>query len=504
MISEGLGLLKFLLVYRKYRRTTNLRKKEKLSNKLCQLLEKEGGILLKIGQYLASYESQDAEFQNLIHNLNSKLNSKEVEHILARELGFRKNKITDISEESYNASIGQVHRAFLDESNSVAIKLKYPHIEKKLRNQLKVLNMIPENRKLKKWNIQLKDYKRLIKDLLKDEINYLEEEYKHEALFEIFKEDDQVLIPWAYKEFCTKNILVTDFIEGERIDELSNWEDRELTSISETILYSFFKLMLNQFIQGDSNHGNYIFHRKDGVKLGLIDFGQVQSITTDFRNSLFSLILKKIESRPIDFLSHFKELGFEVKKLVFIEEELSLICDILFEPFLSNEKVNLKEWKYKEHLEQVLGDNKWWFRSAGGKEFFLLIKSFVGVIHLLKKINKPLYWQQILLEALGDQKNTYLEYDPKPQKVVQRTTQLKSKKIYIEVFENNNQKVNITLPINALFHLENYLDKNLKKKLYLKNIDLDKISNNAIRNHALPQTLFEFEEKNKKYKVHIS
>ena len=90
------------------------------------------------------------------------------------------------------------------------------------------------------------------------------------------------------------------------------------------------------------------------------------------------------------------QVGFAREKLTPIKPQLSELLNIIFEPFLESRPYDLSQWRIKERVDQVLGEKKWWFRSAGNTDFFEIMKSFFGVVNLLEILEAKISWHEVM------------------------------------------------------------------------------------------------------------
>ena len=76
-----------------------------------------------------------------------------------------------------------------------------------------------------------------------------------------------------------------------------------------------------------------------------------------------------------------------------------------------------------------------------------------------------------------------------------------AKEIEIKVKENRKTKVNLKIPIRAIYDLENLMEEDLKKKLADKGVDYKKVIADYLRSSGEPQNLFFLEDGNKSFSI---
>jgi aarF domain-containing kinase len=118
------------------------------------------------------------------------------------------------------ASIGQVHLAYLKDSNKkVAVKIQYPGVEKSIRSDidnlmtlLSVANLLPKG-------LYVENVIKHVKTELFNECDYIREAKCSIKFQNLLKNDPAFLIPNVDDKISTKHVLITDFAEGIPVDQ---------------------------------------------------------------------------------------------------------------------------------------------------------------------------------------------------------------------------------------------------------------------------------------------
>ena len=197
------------------------------------------------------------------------------------------------------ASVAQVHQGVLKNGNKVAIKILRPNIEQTLFKDFKLFYGICNILEFFSTNCKRLSLKEIISTFAQsshDEIDLRLEASNSEQLSENFSNYKFFNTPKIYWEYTTKKILVSEFIEGVRIDQISDLKVKinieKLTKVaSEVFFYQSFR---DGFFHGDLHPGN-IFVSQSG-KIIAVDFGIMGRLNLNDRKflaKLFNFLLNK-------------------------------------------------------------------------------------------------------------------------------------------------------------------------------------------------------------------
>jgi len=405
MFKEGLKTLKLAKGIKDFKTATDLESKKAAAQFINEILDSEKGLFLKVGQYMGSKANALEDFKTLTKSRKKAIPLKELVPHINKSLGRSYTEVfSKVEESEFPASIGQVHRCLLKNGDQVALKIQYPNMKEKIKSQLKLLNLLPVKGMLnpmKKWDIDLTSYLDMIQKKLDEELSYKNEMKNQEKFGEMISGIEGVSVSTIYRDLSGDDLVVQSFEEGSFVDEIAKiWDQKQKNEAGSTLLNVFFKnLFEDGFLQGDCNIGNYLFRTssKGRTEVVFIDFGNCVDIKTGVSNALWNLIQSVKRKETTDnCLDLLVQVGFSREKLIPIKHQLSELLEIIFEPFLENTPYNLSQWRLKERVDHVLGEKKWWFRSAGNTAFFEIMKSFFGVVNLLEILEAKISWHEVM------------------------------------------------------------------------------------------------------------
>ncbi len=198
------------------------------------------------------------------------------------------------------ASIGQVHKATLN-GKTLAVKIQYPGIAESISSDLRMVKPIAA----RMFNIsaaELDQYLDEVESKLLEETDYS---------LELRRSMEIVIFPGYYPELSTPRILVMDWIEGKHLKE---WVKTEPTTAQRNkigqALWDFYHYQIHELkqVHADPHPGNFLI--TDSGKLGIIDFGCVKVIPSDFYEKYFQLMERQVLDDSFDLDTLFLELGF--------------------------------------------------------------------------------------------------------------------------------------------------------------------------------------------------
>ena len=500
MLKTSINSVKFAKGLKQLKNAENDLQKSKAAQYILDLANKEGGLFSKIIQFLGTSPDQIETLQNWQDSFDFGITADDVKRIVTKEFARDWSEIFQlISEDSFSASIGQVNRALMHNGEEVAIKVQYPKIADSIKQQLKLLKLLPMTENvgpMKKWGVEVGEYQRMIDETLSKELNY-ELEVTNQIQFKKSVEELSFVRVAAIKnELVTQKCYVQEFINGDQLhDVIAKWNSSEKKELAEKMLFTFiYTVMKGGIIHEDSNHYNYLFTRDREVQVCVLDFGQCINVDQNYQKALIKLFDSTINENDIDPYGPLVDIGFDSKKLAHIHSALPLLMRILLEPFIYDFNFDLTTWQYKEQIEKVLGESKWWFRSAGGVKFFEIMKAFAGIKTMIERLEVSINWHQIYQKVMGLVSDEWKTYESKHKLDQRYTFQSYGQKIKIQVKKNEQEKVKLALPSRALLDLEEYLEPEIQSKLTQRGIDLKKIIRDKLSTGMLPGDVFYLNE----------
>ncbi|GMH38694.1 hypothetical protein BSKO_06578 [Bryopsis sp. KO-2023] len=191
-----------------------------------------------------------------------------------------------------SASLGQVYRGKLrgGDEREVAVKVQRPGVLCQVSLDLYVMRILATT-VIKSWQASQTDYAALIDEWA---VRFFQEmDYEQEAKNAIqFKKDmaslEGIVVPDFYEDLCTRKVLVSEWIEGEKLSESSAPDVKELCN---TLLNAYLIQLLDTgFLHADPHPGNLI--RTPEGKICIIDYGLMTTITKEQRDNLVDYIAK--------------------------------------------------------------------------------------------------------------------------------------------------------------------------------------------------------------------
>lgn len=496
---------------KKVRASQNETEKLLAQRALVALLADARGISLKVGQLFAAVEG-GSEFQSLTDSVPA-LPLKIMLPILEKSLGFAPKKVfKNIQPATAAASLGQVHLAEFQDGTPVAIKIRYPDIANAVHAELKLADLMPNVGKTKEWGFDLSAYKQTLFDTLERELDY-----RSEARMQTFFRENvrvpRLEIPRVYAEFSSDCVLVQSRATGVTFPEIIDWYESERRLIAETLLQTLFtSVFVTGEIHADPHNGNTFYnHENHGSMVTLLDFGCTVSLSESRRLALLKLILACREKSEVNPFDCFVALGFDAEKLTHIQGALPLLSQFLFHPFLVNHVFRLEEWQLENKITNLLGEKKWWFRSAGTSDLILLMRAFQGLTQQLQQLRINLNWWDLLEKSVGQNVLQQAQNLSLPSINVNQANfktldfSAQAQKLHVKITQNNQPLVAVELPAETALDLKNFIPENVRLELEQRGeIDLTAILERLKTEGLSPQNLFDCSIDEKHYRVWLA
>ncbi len=499
-LSLGLSIIRLRI-------SKNEQNKQIIREKIAKDIAKSKGMAMKVGQLIADI-GEDEAYVSLLKGVPPR---KLQEMITQLSSPPQKPSIEDfksIEEQAVAASLGQVHKAELQNGDTVALKIQYPNIADVVGSELSIAGLIPSVGPAKKWGMDLNAYKKTLADNFKQELDYLKEA-ESQINFRNKLQIDGLCIPQIYKSLSNSKVLVQSWEEGVYFDEIIKWKKTDKLLIGRTLLMTLLKsIFVLGEVHGDPHLGNYFYRKNDLDKpeLVLLDFGCTIKITKQQSNALLKLIIATRERNAISQLQSFVALGFDLKKLAHIENELPALTSILLKPFTIDKPFDVDKWNIGSAFEIILREKKWWFRTAGPSDLFLLMRAFQGLMRQLDKLDAKLPWWKILQQVLNE-KDIQKARDFQLPKLQSYTKSLVSNAVAstlkIKIIENDIVMMNLSFPSDAALSLDEMIPEVVLNDLISNGWTMDKLKEKLIESKLAPQEIYNETIGDRIYKIYL-
>lgn len=314
-------------VYSRLLKKFNLRVSYKVRNYFIRLQ----GIYVKLGQFLSVIGNVFApELTFYLKDLQDKVPSKPFALFLPVFLenwGAEPQHILDSFDPHpvASASLGQVYQGVY-QGQKVAIKVLYPDMENVLQQDLKILKSLLNLIKVFFSSLNTSSLFTEFSDMLLKEIDYNYEKKHIQKLKAQFVSQEFVIIPDYIDNISSKNILVTQFIEGCKIDDISCLKamGHDPLIIAQNLVHAYSKMIFKHgFFHSDPHPGNLIITPQG--KIGIIDFGAADTLSYDALFMIRKILKAFLFKDHAMIVQHFEEIGFvkpdsdkeEIEKIVY-------------------------------------------------------------------------------------------------------------------------------------------------------------------------------------------
>ena len=300
-----------------------------LSKYLFDVITDLGPCFIKLGQALSTRPDlvrQDwlTELTNLQDNLPP-FEHKIALKIIEDELGLPANELFDDfpDEPIASASLGIVYKAKTKNNNLCAVKVQRPNLYFLIRRDIVILKILATTfGSFLPLNIGV-GIGEIIDEFGKalfNEIDY-EQEGKNALKFaDFFRSNPNVFIPKLEKDFSSKRVITTSWIDGVKLRDREILEQNNLipsSYIRTCVISGLQQLFEYGYFHADPHPGN-MFALKGGSSdyghLAYVDFGMMDTITNSDRLTLIKAIVHLINQEYLLMAKDFQKLGFLTKE----------------------------------------------------------------------------------------------------------------------------------------------------------------------------------------------
>ena len=508
LINRSARLVKLLFGFRHLSRSTDPQQQLRARQAIAQQFADARGVTMKVGQLMAAASDVEDAFAPLITSIEP-LPLAQMIPVIEQSLGCRWKKVfQSIDESDAAASLGQVHHAVLKNGSEVAIKLQYPEIDNAIEAEMKLLGMMPKAGPVKKWNVDLDGYRQALKQNMTRELDYRHEAETQQFFYQQL-ELPAVVVPYVHTDLSSEKMLVQSWESGDFLQQAVSWPPKQREQIARTLLSLLItSLFKTRRLHADPHMGNSYFRYRDdasgAIEMVLMDYGCSIELEEQQSMALLKLILSLREKSSGKPISHFVAMGFDSEKLALIEAYLPRLCLYLFQPFINDEIFLLRNWHPGKQITELLGEKRWWFRSAGPAQLIFIMRAFQGLVQQLQLLNVDINWWQVLEEVLPESLLESARDYPLPVIRGGREVEISAlaETLKVKITRQDGKKTEVNLPAEAVLELESFIPDEIKLKLaQAEEINLPQIVERVRDSGIATQTVFDYKDENKHFQV---
>jgi predicted unusual protein kinase regulating ubiquinone biosynthesis (AarF/ABC1/UbiB family)/nucleotide-binding universal stress UspA family protein len=266
------------------------------ARRLREALEQLGPTFSKLGQILSTRPGLlPQEFVDELAHLQDRvppLTQEEVVAVMEQELRVPwEDVFASIDPEPLAAgTIGQVHKATLEDGDRVVIKVQRPNAREEIARDLGLLELFAEKAAERPALRELIDIPVLAQNLsesLRRELDFRQEAENIERMREVLQSYELLDVPRLYPELTTSRLLVMEEIQGVPIRDAPESDARP--EAARQLLEAYYRqVLLDGFFHADPHPGNLLWWND---RVYFIDLGMVGEVEPRLRELILLLLL---------------------------------------------------------------------------------------------------------------------------------------------------------------------------------------------------------------------
>ncbi len=381
------------------------------------VLEELGPSFIKLGQLMSTRaDIFPPEYIRELKKLQDQVPPipfEEIKAVIEKELKRPVAEIfVSIEEKALAAaSVAQVHMAELDEDRRVVVKVIRPGIDKKIREDIRLMYYFADKIESSFEIGQIIGFVDLVKEFERSifrELDMYIEAGNIERFAHNFKDSDELYIPQVYWDYTARSVLVMEHIDGVKIDQVeeiraNDIDPKEIAMIG---LRSFSRqLMEFGLFHADPHPGNTVV-MYDG-RVSLLDFGIIGYLDEETMLQLANVFLGFAEHDYNLVMEALEDAGLISEASVNLKNFRNDLKDIS-EPFYGRTLQTISVRDVYEQVMQLLVK----YRIRLPRDLMLLMKTFIQTEALgkilgsdasLLEVTRP-YARKMLQRGLDAQK----------------------------------------------------------------------------------------------------
>lgn len=457
-------------VLRSLRRADDEEARHAIRRRLATLLGQRRGAGVKIGQFLSDGSGDDplVDLRETLKPLPKASVSPvvaDVDPMIAEEME---------AEAEAAASFAQVHRWCDAQDREWAVKIRYPGILEQLRDELALLGLIPGWGPVRKWGLDLDGFRQEIASDLQRECDY-RLEASHQSGYRMrWQGHGGLVVPEVHERAFGEAVLVQRWEQGVGLDEACTWSTGHRRILAEILIEHLMRGIADGVLHADLQPGNVRFRSDPQPAVVLYDYGSVASWDPERGAAWIRLLIALRQRDDVDAIDLLDRVGFDPDKLRAIAEQLPAVLATVAAPWLHEGRFDLAQWDPSADLQAILGEARWWFRSAGAPDLLLWMRAFAGTVALVRGLGVACDWWQVIENRCPDvlPLATAVPVRPGFGQALDASCAHLARFLRVQVRRAGKLSVDLCMPARVLDDLDAVLNNELRQRIERRGLQL--------------------------------
>ena len=193
------------------------------------------------------------------------------------------------------ASLGQVHEAFNEAGDRLAVKILYPNVATIIKVDLKVLGWALDVYKNFVPIQQISRVHEQLADMLHRETDLMNEAKMLQRMTANFHGDPDVLFAKVYPEYTSSTVMTMTFMDGVKITKKDALRKLDLDpyAVATKLIKVFYKqLFIDRFFHADPHPGNFFVQRgpEGQPRIVVLDLGSATELPDHLADGMFDIL----------------------------------------------------------------------------------------------------------------------------------------------------------------------------------------------------------------------
>ena len=210
------------------------------------------------------------------------------------------------------ASLGQVHRAHTRDGESVAVKVQHHDIGDAIDGDLRTIGLVSPIVTRLAPGCDAAALLGEVRERIADELDYEVEAQQQRRLARLFRGHPHVRVPRVYTDLASRRVLVTEYVDGLRSEEIKQLDETQRDNIGEIVFRFFFGLLWRERIVAGDPHPDNCLLCPDG-RVCLLDFALLRGLEREYLDGERAVMRAIIDADPDAVHAALEHLGYLAK-----------------------------------------------------------------------------------------------------------------------------------------------------------------------------------------------